>query len=72
MVYTTLSVFHHSLDVSICCYMENAPGNRQPSLKELPLLQAYNDDGFRLVRRTLNTDRHIPVCESCPYGASRT
>jgi hypothetical protein len=72
MVYTTLSVFHHSLDVSICCYMENAPGNRQPSLKQMPLLQAYNDDGFRLVRRTLNTDRHIPVCESCPYGASRT
>jgi hypothetical protein len=72
MVYTTLSVFHHSLDVSICCYMERAPGQRQSSLKEVPLLQAYNDVGFRLVRRTLNTDHHIPVCDSCPYGASRS
>ena len=26
MVYTTLSVFQHSLDLSICCYMENVPG----------------------------------------------
>jgi hypothetical protein len=72
MVYTTLSVFHHSLDVSICCYMEKAPGEEQPNLKNMPVLQAYNDDGFKLVRRTLNTDRHIPVCDSCPYGAVRS
>ena len=72
MVYTTLSVFHHSLDLSICCYMENAPGEKQPNLKDVPVLQAYNDDGFKLVRRTLNTDQHIPVCDSCPYGAFRS
>jgi Radical SAM superfamily len=72
MVYTTLSIFHHSLDVSICCYMENAPGERQPNLKDMPVLQAYNHDGFKLVRRTLNTDRHISVCNSCPYGAVRS
>jgi hypothetical protein len=72
MVYTTLSVFHHSLDLSICCYMENAPGERQPNLKDMPVLEAYNDDGFKLVRRTLNTDQHIPVCDSCPYGAFRS
>jgi hypothetical protein len=72
MVYTTLSVFHHSLDVSICCYMENAPGHTQPCLKDAPLLHAYNDAGFKLVRRTLSTERHIPVCDSCPYGASRS
>ena len=72
MVYTTLSVFHHSLDLSICCYMENAPGTSQPNLKDMPLLQAYNADGFKLVRRTLNGDRHVPVCDSCPYGASRS
>src|SRR5262245_11425927 len=72
MVYTTLSVFHHSLDLSICCYMENAPGEKQPNLKEKPVLQAYNDGGFKLVRRTLNTDRHIPVCDSCPYGVFRS
>lgn len=72
MVYTTLSVFHHSLDVSICCYMEKAPGEGQPSLKSMPVLRAYNDAGFRLVRQTLNTDRHIPVCDSCPYGAFRS
>jgi hypothetical protein len=72
MVYTTLSVFHHSLDVSICCYMEHVPGQRQSSLKNGPLVQAYNDAGFRLVRQTLKTDRHISVCDSCPYGASRS
>ena len=72
MVYTTLSVFHHSLDLSICCYMENAPGEKQPNLKDTRVLRAYNDDGFKLVRRTLNTDRHIPVCDSCPYGAFRS
>jgi hypothetical protein len=72
MVYTTLSVFHHSLDVSICCYMEKAPGERQPNLKDGSLLRVYNDPGFALVRRTLKTDRHIPVCDSCPYGASRS
>jgi hypothetical protein len=72
MVYTTLSVFHHSLSVSVCCYMENAPGQRQPNLKDTTVLRAYNDDGFKLVRQTLNTDRHIPVCDSCPFGASRS
>jgi hypothetical protein len=72
MVYSTLSVFHHSLDVSICCYMENAPGTMRSSLKQLPLVQAYNDEGFKLVRRTLQSERHIPVCESCPYGESRS
>jgi Radical SAM superfamily len=72
MVYTTLSLFHHSLDLSICCYMENAPGKKQPNLKEMQVLQAYNDDGFKLVRRTLNSDRHIPVCDSCPYGVFRS
>jgi len=71
MVYTTLSVFHHSLDVSICCYMENVPGGRPPNLKGKPVLQAYNDEGFRLVRRSLSTDRHIPTCDACPYGAVR-
>jgi hypothetical protein len=72
MVYSTLSVFHHSLDVSVCCYMETAPGQRQPNLKNMTVRQAYNDDGFRLVRRTLNTDRHIGVCDSCPFGTSRS
>jgi hypothetical protein len=72
MVYTTLSVFHHSLDVSICCYMENAPGARPPNLKDEPMLQAYNSEGFKLVRRTLGTDHHIPTCDSCPYGAVRS
>jgi hypothetical protein len=71
MVYSTLSIFHHSLDVSICCYMETAPGERQPNLKDMAALQAYNDNGFKLVRRTLNTDHHIPVCDRCPYGAAR-
>ena len=72
MVYTTLSVFQHSLDISICCYMENVPGERRSNLKEMPVLQAYNVDGFKLVRRTLNTDQHLPVCDSCPYGAFRS
>jgi hypothetical protein len=72
MVYSTLSVFHHSLNVSICCYMETAPGHRQPSLKNMTVRQAYNDEGFRVVRRSLNTDQHVPVCDSCPYGAVRS
>ncbi|MCI0722809.1 MAG: radical SAM protein [Acidobacteria bacterium] len=72
MVYTTLSVFHHSFDVSVCCYMENAPGHTRPNLKDKALHDAYNDAGFRLVRRTLNTDQHIPVCDSCPYGNFRS
>jgi hypothetical protein len=72
MVYTTLSVFQHSLDISICCYMENVPGERRSNLKDVPVLEAYNADGFKLVRRTLNTDRHLPVCDSCPYGAFRS
>jgi hypothetical protein len=72
MVYTTLSVFHHSLDVSICCYMENAPGARPPNLKDEPLLQAYNSEGFRLVRRSLDADRHMAPCDACPYGAARS
>jgi hypothetical protein len=72
MVYSTLSVFHHSLNVSICCYMETAPGHRQPSLKGMTVPQAYNDEGFRVVRRSLNTDQHVPVCDSCPYGAVRS
>jgi hypothetical protein len=72
MVYTTLSVFQHSLDISICCYMANVPGERRSNLKEMPVLQGYNADGFKLVRRTLNTDQHLPVCDSCPYGASRS
>jgi hypothetical protein len=72
MVYTTLSVFQHSLDISICCYMENVPGERRSNLKDMPVLEAYNADGFKLVRRTLNTDRHLPVCNSCPYGAFRS
>src|SRR5262245_15611964 len=72
MVYTTLSVFHHSLDVSICCYMENVPGGKPSNLKGRPVLQAYNDEGFRLVRRSLSTDRHLPTCDSCPYGATRS
>jgi Radical SAM superfamily len=72
MVYTTLSVFQHSLDISICCYMENAPGEGRTNLKNMPVLQAYNADGFKLVRRTLTTDRHLPVCDSCPYGAFRS
>jgi hypothetical protein len=72
MVYTTLSVFQHSLDLSICCYMETVPGERRSNLKDMPVLQAYNADGFKLVRRTLNTDRHLPVCDSCPYGAFRS
>jgi hypothetical protein len=72
MVYSTLSVFHHSLNVSICCYMETAPGHRQPSLKDMTVPQAYNDEGFRVVRRSLNTDQHVPVCDSCPYGAVRS
>ena len=72
MVYTTLSVFQHSLDISICCYMENAPGERRTNLKDMPVLEAYNADGFKLVRRTLTTDRHLPVCDSCPYGAFRS
>ena len=72
MVYTTLSVFQHSLDISICCYMENAPGERRSNLKNMPVLEAYNADGFKLVRRTLTTDRHLPVCDSCPYGAFRS
>jgi hypothetical protein len=72
MVYTTLSVFQHSLDISICCYMESVPGERRSNLKDTPVLQAYNADGFKLVRRTLNTDRHLPVCDSCPYGPFRS
>jgi hypothetical protein len=72
MVYTTLSVFHHSLDVSICCYMENAPGTRGSNLKSLPVLQAYNSEGFKLVRSTLATDHHLQVCDTCPYDGSRT
>jgi hypothetical protein len=71
MVYTTLSIFHHSLDVSTCCYMET-PGTAPPNMKETALLDAYNDPGFKLVRRTLNSDRHIPVCDSCSYGALRS
>ena len=67
MVYTTLSVFQHSLDVSICCYMETVPGERRSNLKDNPVLEAYNADGFKLVRRTLTTDQHLPVCDSCPY-----
>ena len=69
MVYTTLSVFQHSLDLSICCYMETVPGERRSNLKDKPVLEAYNADGFKLVRRTLTTDRHLPVCDSCPYGS---
>ena len=72
MVYTTLSVFQHSLDVSICCYMETVPGERRSNLKDKPVLEAYNADGFKLVRRTLTTDQHLPVCDSCPYGAFRS
>ena len=72
MVYSTLSIFHHSLDVSVCCYMENAPGHIRANLKETPVLRAYNDPGFRLVRRTLNSKNHIPVCEACPYGGFRS
>jgi hypothetical protein len=71
MVYTTLSIFHHSLDVSTCCYMET-PGTTPSNMKEMTLLDAYNDPGFKLVRRTLNSDRHIPVCDSCSYGALRS
>jgi len=71
MVYNTLSVFHHSLEASVCCYMEHAPGRRRPSLKDRPLLDAYNDPGFRHVRRTLMSDAHLPVCETCPYGNFR-
>jgi hypothetical protein len=72
MVYTTLSVFQHSLDLSICCYMETVPGERRSNLKDKPVLEAYNADGFKLVRRTLTTDQHLPVCDSCPYGAFRS
>ena len=72
IVYTTLSVFHHSLDVSICCYMETAPGTPASNLKSLPMYQAYNTEGFKLVRRTLATERHLPMCDTCPYDASRT
>ncbi len=72
MVYNTLSVFHHSLDVSMCCYMENAPGHRQPKLDEAPLLDMVNDPAFRLVRRTLMTDKHLPACDACPYGNFRS
>ena len=25
----------------------------------MPVLEAYNADGFKLVRRTLNTDQHL-------------
>jgi hypothetical protein len=71
MVYTTLSIFHHSLDVSTCCYMET-PGTTPSNMKEMTLLDAYNDPGFKLVRRTLNSDRHIPVCDSCSYGGRRS
>jgi len=71
MVYTTLSVFHHSLDVSTCCYMET-PGPPPPNLTRVPIDDAYNDRGFRLVRRTLNTDRHVPVCDTCTYGTFRS
>jgi hypothetical protein len=71
MVYTTLSIFHHSLDVSTCCYMET-PGTTPSNMKEMTLLEAYNDPGFKLVRRTLNSDRHVPVCDSCSYGALRS
>ena len=71
MVYNTLSVFHHSLDVSTCCYMETAPGHEHPSLKGQSLSDAYNDAGFRLVRRSLHANRRIPVCESCPYDGVR-
>ena len=39
MVYTTLSVFQHSLDLSICCYMENVPGERRSNLKDMPVLR---------------------------------
>jgi molybdenum cofactor biosynthesis enzyme MoaA len=72
MVYTTLSVFHHSLDVSTCCYMEMPPGTTQSNVKEMTLLDAYNDPGFKLVRRTLNSDRHVPTCDSCSYGTLRS
>ncbi len=71
MVYNALSVFHFSLDVSICCYMENAPGYKRPNLKGKSLLEVYNDPGFKLVRRTLTEDKHIPVCDTCPYGNYR-
>lgn len=72
MVYSTLSVFHHALDVSVCCYMENAPGHKRSDLKETALFEAYNDPGFRLVRRTLNSKSHIPVCDACPYSSFRS
>jgi hypothetical protein len=71
MVYNTLSVFHHSLDVSTCCYMETAPGYNHPNLRELPLATAYNDPGLRFVRRSLHTRDRISVCESCSYDHVR-
>jgi hypothetical protein len=72
MVYNVLSVFHHSLDISVCCYMENASGHLRPNLTQRDLLASYNDSGFRLVRRTLNSDTHLPVCDLCPYGPLRS
>jgi hypothetical protein len=68
MVYNTLSVFHHSLAMSICCYMERVPGHVQPDLKDGNLLMTYNATGFRKVRATLKTSDHLPICVTCPYG----
>jgi hypothetical protein len=72
MVYNTLSVFHHSFAMSICCYMENAPKYSQPNLKDGSLTKAYNHEGFRVVRESLLANEHIPVCKTCPYGDFRS
>jgi pyruvate-formate lyase-activating enzyme len=71
MVYSTLSVFQHDLNVSTCCYMQHPPGHHQPSLREKNLLEAMNDPGFKLVRRTLHRD-HLAICNACGYGTCRS
>ena len=71
MVYSTLSVFQHDLNVSTCCYMQHPPRHQQPSLRQKSLLEAMNDPGFKLVRRTLHRD-HLAICNACGYGTSRS
>ncbi len=71
MVYDTLSVFQHNLNVSTCCYMQSPPGFQPPNLRSGDLLKVMNDPGLKLVRRTLHRD-HLRICSACGYGNFRS
>jgi hypothetical protein len=71
MVYNTLSVFQHALNASICCYMQAPPGHKLVSVKDRPLSEVVNAPAFQMVRESLMSREHIPVCDTCPYGDYR-